>query len=565
MRVSITGIGACCALGEHRVALWDGISRGESGISAISRFDVTPFDVDLGALVPSGDRYRGEAQRMLAYARAAATEALDHAQISDYGEVAAVLGTCNGVPLGSEIQSMGTAVVRSLGLGGPTIVSSTACASSAHAIAMGADFVRRGIAEVVLVGGMDTVSMEVFAGFHTLGLLSSSPCVPFSKVEGTTLGEGAAFMVLESAASVKRRAAKPVAEFIGYGMSADAHHDTTPDPSGAGLAINEAVPHTLGLKEPRPGSPTNLVIGSSPRSHATRHAVSGSAGFGGLNAALVFGRGTNGQPANGRVPRPVGLMGVAVGRDPLEVGRLLPPAELRGSDRYARLLTGAVAKLLMEGGCRLRTSDCGNIGLYVGQARASPDSCEAFHRSLVEGGPTAISALAFTRLLCSYATGACSRLLGLRGPAVSFSTGSDSGLTALVLAADYLAWHDDVDHMVAAAVGGLNGDDHQASAAAGILLGVGAEGTSILLRGWSLAPDCATAARRALQQGSLREEQVARTFPVRGGEAFGLCSVIDVVVGIWERHPGPVLIVGEGELAASAVILESARTACNMN
>ena len=642
MRVLITGIGARCSLGEDRVSLWDGISRGESGISAITRFDVTPFDANLGALVPSGDRYRGEAQRMLAYARAAATEALDHAQVSDRGDVAAVLGTCNGVPLGSEIHGMGSAVVRSLGLGGPAIVSSTACASSAHAIAMGADLVRRGVAEVVLVGGTDTISMEVFAGFHILGLLSSSPCVPFSKVEGTTLGEGAAFMVLESAASVKRRGAKPVAELDGYGMSADAHHDTTPDPSGAGLAralglaledaglppeaicyynahgtgtvsndsaewravrrafgdhatqlavsasksflghtlgacgaleavvtvmalINEAVPPTLGLKEPRPGSPTGLVIGSSPRSHATRNAVSGSAGFGGLNAALVFGRGTNGRPVNGRVSRPVGLAGVAVGRDPMEIGRLLPPAELRGSDRYARLLTGAVAKLLMEGGCRLRTSDCGNIGLYVGQARASPDSCEAFHRSLVEGGPTAISALAFTRLLCSYATGACSRLLGLRGPAVSFSTGSDSGLTALVLAADYLAWHDDVDHMVAAAVGGLNGDDHQASAAAGILLGVGAEGTSILLRGWSLAPDCATAARRALQQGSLREEQVARTFPVRGGEAFGLCSVIDVVVGIWERHPGPVLIVGEGELAASAVILESARTACNMN
>ena len=642
MRVLITGIGARCSLGEDCVALWDGISRGESGISAITRFDVTPFDVNLGALIPSGDRYRGEAQRMLAYARAAATEALDHAQISDYGEVAAVLGTCNGVPLGSEIQSMGTAVVRSLGLGGPAIVSSTACASSAHAIAMGADFVRRGIAEVVLVGGMDTVSMEVFAGFHTLGLLSSSPCVPFSRVEGTTLGEGAAFMVLESAASVKRRAAKPVAEFVGYGMSADAHHDTTPDPSGAGLAralglaledaglppeaicyynahgtgtvsndsaewravrrafgdaakqmpvsasksflghtlgacgaleavvtvmalTNEAVPPTLGLVEPRPGSPTDPVIGSSPRSHGIQNAVSGSAGFGGLNAALVFGRGTNGGRTNGRAPRPVGLTGVAVGSDPLEVGRLLPPAELRGSDRYARLLTGAVARVLMEGGCRLRTSDCDNIGLFVGQARASPDSAEAFHRSLVEGGPTAVSALAFTRLLCSYAAGACSRLLGLRGPAVSFSTGSDSGLAALVLAADYLAWHDDVDHMVAAAVGGPDIDDHHASAAAGILLGEGGEGTSILLRGWTFAPDCRSAACRALQQASLRDGQVARTFAVGHDEAFGLRSVVEVVEEVWKRRPGPVLIVGEGELAASAVVLESARTACNVN
>ena len=641
MRVLITGIGARCSLGEDRIALWDGISRGESGISAVSRFDITPFDANLGALVPSGDQYCGEAQRIVAYARAAATEALDHAQIGDRSEVAAVLGTCNGVPLGTEIQGMGTAVVRSLGLGGPAIVSSTACASSAHAIAMGADFVRRGVAEVVLVGGMDTVSMEVFAGFHALGLLSSSPCVPFSRIEGTTLGEGAAFMVLESAASVKRRGARPVAEFVGYGMSADAHHDTTPDPSGAGLAralglaledarvppeavcyynahgtgtvsndsaewrgvrrafgdaanrmpvsasksflghtlgacgaleavvtvmalANEAVPPTLGLVEPRPGSPTDPVMGFGPRRHAIRNAISGSAGFGGLNAALVFGRGTNGRCANGRAPRPIGLTSVAVGRDPLEVGRLLPPAELRGCDRYARLLTGAVAKALMEGGCRLRTSDCDKIGLFVGQARASPDSAEAFHRSLVEGGPTAVSALAFTRLLCSYATGACSRLLGLRGPAVSFSTGSDSGLAALVLAADYLAWHDDVDHMVAAAVGGPDGDDPHESAGAGILLGVAGEDTSILLRGWGFAADCRTAASSVLQQGSLREGQVTRTFAVTGGEALGLRSVSEVIDEVQE-HPGPVLIVGEGELAASAVVLESARTACNVN
>ncbi len=379
-RVLVTGIGARCSLGEDRIALWDGISRGESGISAITRFDITPFNANLGALVPSGDQYQGEAQRMVAYARAAATEALDHARIGDRGEVAAVLGTCNGVPMGSEIQGMSIAVVRSLGLGGPAIVSSTACASSAHAIAMGADFVRRGVAEVVLVGGMDTVSMEVFAGFHTLGLLSSRPCVPFSRIEGTTLGEGAAFMVLESAVSVKRRGARPVAEFFGYGMSADAHHDTTPDPSGAGLAralglaledaglppeavcyynahgtgtvsndvaewravrrafgdaatrmpvsasksflghtlgacgaleavvtvmalANEAVPPTLGLVEPRPGSPTDPVMGSGPRPCATRNAVSGSAGFGGLNAALVLGRVTNGRRTNGRAPR----------------------------------------------------------------------------------------------------------------------------------------------------------------------------------------------------------------------------------------------------------------------
>ena len=88
--------------------------------------------------------------------------------------------------------------------------------------------IRRGTVESVLAGGVDILSAEVFAGFHSLGLLSKHPCAPFSTNMGTTLGEGAAFMLLESECSAKERGAAPLAEFMGYGFSADAYHDTTP-------------------------------------------------------------------------------------------------------------------------------------------------------------------------------------------------------------------------------------------------------------------------------------------------------------------------------------------------
>lgn len=637
VRVLITGIGARCALGEDRIALWDGIERGGTGISAVTRFDVTPFDAGLAALVRSGDRSGREAERMLAYARASAAEALDHAGITDYGNVALVLGTCNGVPLGSEIHGIGTAVVRAMRLGGPAIIVSTACASSAHALAMGAELVRRGIADMVLAGGADTVSREVFAGFHSLGLLSRTACAPFSTVEGTTLGEGAAFMVLESEASVEQRSVTPVAEVMGYGMSADAFHDTTPDASGAGLAralgvalqdagappesigyynahgtgtvSNDAaewravrrafgpaatrmpisasksflghtlgacgaleavvtlmamehdmVPPTIGLVEPRRGSPTDLVIGSRPRPHSTRKAVSGSLGFGGLNAALVFGKSNGTRRILGRAPRPVGLSGVGIANDHHEIGRFVPRTELRGTDRYARLLSGAVGKAVMQGGFRFRTPACENIGVFVGQTRASRDTVDAFDRSLRERGPANASASAFTRLLSSYATGACCRLLGLMGPAISLSTGPNSGLAALVLAAEYLASRDDVDSMVAAAVEEAGEGMSDVIGAAGVLLAPAGEGTSILLRGWAIAKDRGTAERRALRQGSCRSEQLGRTVACRPNTILGLGSAIETIDEMREARDDPVLMVGEGELATFAVLFQHVTT-----
>ena len=138
--------------------------------------------------------------------------------------------------MGKEIHTLSTDIARALELGGMALTVSTACSSSTHAIGFATDLVRRGVAEIVLTGGVYTLTLDVFAGFHSLGLLSKTPCAPFSNHMGTTLGEGAAFMLLETERSVKIRGIEPLAAIMGYGLSADAFHDTKPDPFGLGMA-----------------------------------------------------------------------------------------------------------------------------------------------------------------------------------------------------------------------------------------------------------------------------------------------------------------------------------------
>ena len=123
-----------------------------------------------------------------------------------------------------------------IGARGPKITVSTACSSSANAIGVGRDLVLEGLADVAIAGGADALTGEIFAGFHNLGLLAPDRCAPFSSPPGTTLGEGAGFLVLERADHAARRGASPVAWVSGMGLSCDAYHATSPDPAGGGIA-----------------------------------------------------------------------------------------------------------------------------------------------------------------------------------------------------------------------------------------------------------------------------------------------------------------------------------------
>jgi len=121
---------------------------------------------------------------------------------------------------------------------------STACSSAANAIILGANMIRCGEADIVIVGGSECITKFHLNGFNSLMILDTEPCRPFDATRnGLNLGEGAAYLVLESEESAKKRGAKAQALLSGYGNACDAFHQTASSPEGEGayLAMKEAL------------------------------------------------------------------------------------------------------------------------------------------------------------------------------------------------------------------------------------------------------------------------------------------------------------------------------------
>jgi 3-oxoacyl-(acyl-carrier-protein) synthase len=124
---------------------------------------------------------------------------------------------------------------------------STACSSSANALMHGAQLIKNKKLDRVICGGSEALSKFTVNGFNTLMILDKDHCRPFDSTRsGLNLGEGAAYVVLESETSVTRRKKTPIAELKGYGNANDAFHQTASSPDGAGafsamrLALNSA-------------------------------------------------------------------------------------------------------------------------------------------------------------------------------------------------------------------------------------------------------------------------------------------------------------------------------------
>jgi 3-oxoacyl-(acyl-carrier-protein) synthase len=121
---------------------------------------------------------------------------------------------------------------------------STACSSSANSIMFGAQLIKAGLMDRVLAGGTDAVTKFTLNGFNTLMILDKERCKPFDENRnGLTLGEGAAFVVLESEEIVNREGKKILCELTGYGNANDAYHQTASSPEGTGafLAMQQAL------------------------------------------------------------------------------------------------------------------------------------------------------------------------------------------------------------------------------------------------------------------------------------------------------------------------------------
>lgn len=154
----------------------------------------------------------------------------------------------NGQALLDYIEGIPAEFLRNyLGVNGPAITISNACASGADAALLGLNWLKNGTCDLVIAGGCDSVSKVAYNGFNALRVCSDHPCMPFDAGRsGLNLGDGAGVVILEDPAEAEKRGIKPGFELAGAGKTADAFHITQPEGSGAELenairtALNEA-------------------------------------------------------------------------------------------------------------------------------------------------------------------------------------------------------------------------------------------------------------------------------------------------------------------------------------
>lgn len=304
--VYLNTLGLACALGRDVDALAEALFADDAPRGVESTDAVTPGrSLALGAVTgPLPDlghlptALQGRNNGLIELALAPIRTQVEQA-ISDVGahRVAVVLGTSTSGVGESERahrgfrdggrwpadfhyaqQEMGTPaayLAHVLGIRGPAHVISTACSSSAKALASGARLLRAGLADVVIAGGADSLCEFTVAGFSALGSVSEGRCNPFSlHRNGINIGEGAALFLMT-------REPGPV-RLCGWGESSDAHHMSAPEPGGEGpeRAIREALARA-GL-QPADIGYVNLHGTATPQNDAMEAGV----------MARVFGAGT---------------------------------------------------------------------------------------------------------------------------------------------------------------------------------------------------------------------------------------------------------------------------------
>lgn len=272
-RVLVTGLGAVSPYGGGRHALWAGLAEGRCAIRPIELFETDGFRSRIGAEVPSGTTLSGVSRRRSRadrFALVAAGEAVADAGLTprELSPAAVVVGGIGGGMLEAEswywrrtragtdepaplsaLQGIlpfahADRLARRFHTTGPRETLVLACSSGGAAIGRAAELVASGAAPLAIAGGVDAMTRICFMGFNALKLLDSEPCRPFARDRrGMSLGEGAAFLVVEDAAHARARGARGYAQLAGYGLTTDAYHMTAPHPDGEGAvrAMMEAL------------------------------------------------------------------------------------------------------------------------------------------------------------------------------------------------------------------------------------------------------------------------------------------------------------------------------------
>lgn len=277
-RVVVTGLGIVTPLGTGVQKTWAAILKGESGIGTITTFDVSEYPCQIAGEVKDFDPLdyieKKDVKRMdrfTQFALASATMAVEESGFPITEDNVHRIGCLIGAGFGGlpTIERNHAALLRSgpgrvspffvpmlianmaagqvcirFGLRGPNSCVATACAAGTHAIGDAYRIIQRGEADVMLTGGCEAAITPLsLAGFSTMRALSTrndapqQASRPFDKErDGFVMGEGAGILVLEELQQARQRGATIYAEVVGYGMSADAHHMTQPDPDARGVA-----------------------------------------------------------------------------------------------------------------------------------------------------------------------------------------------------------------------------------------------------------------------------------------------------------------------------------------
>jgi len=277
-RVVITGIGAITPVGIGKNNYWTSLRSGKSGISRITKFDISDYPTKIAGEVQGFDPNdyidKKEAKRMDRFTQlavAATREAYEDSGIKleniDQHRFGVVLGSGIGgietlereyekllskgpnrvspffIPM--MISNIGAGQISmAFGAKGPNTTVVTACASSTNSIGEAFRLIQRGDADVMITGGAEaSVTPLSIAGFCSMKAMSvrndepEKASRPFDRDrDGFVMGEGAGILILEEYQHAINRGAKIYAEMAGYGLSADAYHITTPAPEGEGAA-----------------------------------------------------------------------------------------------------------------------------------------------------------------------------------------------------------------------------------------------------------------------------------------------------------------------------------------
>ena len=277
-KVAVTGLGILSPLGLDVETYWQGLCAGRSGVDFITEFSTDKLRTDIAASVRGFDplsvlesREIDYTGRVVQLGLAAATEAIRQARLEDVDKtrVAALVSSGQGAVeiFVEQVQRVATRGPRAVspyfipasmpnalagliatkfGFMGPSFNVASACATSAHSIALGALLIQSGDADVVIAGGGEAATCpSTIAGFGNARALAKSfkgdpkrASRPYDKDRsGFVIGEGAGALVLESEAHAARRGARPIAWLVGWGMSSDAEHVTRPHPEGLGLKL----------------------------------------------------------------------------------------------------------------------------------------------------------------------------------------------------------------------------------------------------------------------------------------------------------------------------------------